>query len=188
MCFFTLEESASTHFIWKYLQFLPPNNVHCINAPFLKNLFTQQIFIAGPLCWKYCACLGRIDIYTQGLCPLKSLQSYQRGKRKDKSNWGAICIQTLRSANSGKFNNGAPKLIVNNFPAPKTLCPCWAWINDFSTKYWIRRNSFMVYMGYKKNGSAIRMSGPNSEKLWAFSLQSRSEFSFSWFLDLEDMD
>lgn len=122
-----------TYFIWKYLQFLPPNNVHCVNASFLKNLFTQQIFTDGPPLGEHCVCPGHIEVHSQAVS-LKSLQSCRRGKRKEKCNWGAICIQTL-SANIGKFNNGVTKLIVNNFPALKALCSCWGWINDFTTKY-----------------------------------------------------
>lgn len=106
-----------------YLQFGPPNSVHCVNSPFLKNLLPRQIFIDGPLCGKPCACPGHTDVLQPGLVSLKSLQSCQRGKSKEKCNRGAIYIQTL-SCQVGKFNNGIPKLIVNNFPAPKALCPC----------------------------------------------------------------
>lgn len=159
-----------------YLQFGPPNSVHCVNSPFLKNLLPRQIFIDGPLCGKPCAGPGHTDVLQPGLVSLKSLQSCQRGKSKEKCNRGAIYIQTL-SCQVGKFNNGIPKLIVNNFPAPKALCPCWGWINDFTTKYWIRRNSFMVSMGSNKNVSAALTSW-NSEKLLSLFLSVKK--SGSW--------
>lgn len=42
VCVSLSQKNLQVHIsIWKYLQFLPPNNVHCVNGSFLKNLFTQ---------------------------------------------------------------------------------------------------------------------------------------------------
>ena len=144
-------------FHWQYLRFLPPNNVHYVNASSSRICLLKNIY--------YWSALWEAQMFAAKACVLKELAKWPKGKKKkEKCNWGSVCIQTLRSASSGKFNNSIPKLIVNNFPALKALCPCWAWINDFSTKYWIRRIHLWFTWVIKKNGSDVRMSSLNSEK------------------------